>query len=444
VPTDRLRVLLADDNLIVREGLRSLLSLAADLEVVGVAGDYSDVVEQAERLQPQVVVTDIRMPPNFQQEGIDAAREIRRRQPGTGIVVLSQYDAPEYAIALLSGGASGCAYLLKDRVAEQDQLIRSIREVSAGGTVLDPVIVECLTRPITAEGNLSPDEEGLLRMVAEGRPVKAISVAGKTTPEDISRRMDQLFLKLARQASAGAQGALLQLQRLHQAIVLREEQGRILSRFLPGGVAEQVIREGRPAGEAIRLRVTVLMSDVRGYSAIAEAADPTRLARQLQQHRTAMSHALLDHGGTVMQFVGDAVMGVFGAPVVQEGHAASALAAATAAHEAQDALNERWARDDIPAFPLGIGLSTGEVAAALLGSEERLEYSLVGDCVNLAQRLQELAGPGEIVLSEGTWLALDARPAAHRLGPVQLKGRRGLVSAYRLGANPQREISTSL
>jgi DNA-binding NarL/FixJ family response regulator len=101
----RISVLLADDSLIVREGLRALLSTTGDLDVVGVAGDYLELVARSEELAPQVIVTDIRMPPTFQREGIDGAQLVRKRHPGTGIVILSQFDDPEYAVALLSEGA---------------------------------------------------------------------------------------------------------------------------------------------------------------------------------------------------------------------------------------------------------------------------------------------------------------------------------------------------
>jgi len=103
----KIRVFLADDNLIVREGVRALLATAPDIEVIGVAGSYQELVDGAEKAAPQVLVTDIRMPPSFQREGIEAAKEVRKRHPGTGIVVLSQYDEPDYAIALLSEGAGG-------------------------------------------------------------------------------------------------------------------------------------------------------------------------------------------------------------------------------------------------------------------------------------------------------------------------------------------------
>ena len=145
-----------------------------------------------------------------------------------------------------------------------------------------------------------------------------------------------------------------------------------------------------------------------------------------------MNGAILGENGTVMQFVGDAVMAVFGAPIPQPDHAARALAAATAMHEAQHRLNERWAEEGKDAFGLGMGLSTGEAAAALLGSEERLEYTLVGDTVNLSQRLQQLAEPGETVLSDATHAVLSVPCNAELLEPALVKGRHTPVVSYRV------------
>src|SRR6186997_2839975 len=153
----RITVFLADDNVIVREGVRALLNIEPDLEVVGVAGDYDELIAGAEAAAPQVLVTDIRMPPAFQREGIDAAKELRKRHPGTGVVILSQYDDPEYAISLLADGAAGYAYLLKDSIAEGNQLARAVREVATGGSVLDPKIVEALVQPVTGESGLTDD-----------------------------------------------------------------------------------------------------------------------------------------------------------------------------------------------------------------------------------------------------------------------------------------------
>ena len=192
----RISVLLADDSLIVREGLRALLGMAGDIDVVGTAGDYEELIARAEQLAPQVIVTDIRMPPTFQREGIDAARLVRKRHLGTGIVILSQFDDPEYAVALLSEGASGCAYLLKDGVAAGDQLARAVRIVSTGGSLLDPKIVEALVRPV-GEVDLSPAEEELLGMVAEGLPilVDSLVVSGIAGVSGSARLMDDLPIK---------------------------------------------------------------------------------------------------------------------------------------------------------------------------------------------------------------------------------------------------------
>ena len=424
-------VFLADDNLIVREGVKALLDLEDDLVVVGAADDYDSLVAGAEAAEPHVIVTDIRMPPTFRREGIDAAKVVRKRHPGLGVVVLSQYDDPEYAVSLLAEGAAGYAYLLKDRVGEGDQLARAIREVASGGSVLDPTIVEALTQPVTADGALTPDEEALLTHVAEGRPIKAIAVAEQTTPADIATRIEKLFVTLAEGLSAGDIGSLDRLKALHQAIVDREEQGQSLSRLLPGGVADLMRAQGRRVGESEECEVTVVMSDIRAYSTIAERTDPSVLARQLNEHRAAMNRAIVDHGGTVMQFVGDAVMAVFGAPVALADHADRAVVAARKMHAAQDEVNMRWEVEGLEPFGLGIGVSTGTVAAAILGSDERLEYSVVGDTVNLTQRLQQWADPGETVLSDPTMHALSTPVAAEALEPAQVKGRQAPVAAHR-------------
>lgn len=433
-------IFLADDNLIVREGVRALLALEPDFEVVGAAADYDELVSGAGALAPQVVVTDIRMPPAFQREGIVAAHEIRKRHPGTGVVVLSQFDDPEYAISLLEEGAAGYAYLLKDRVAEGDQLAKAVRAVASGGSVLDPAIVTAMVNPVTGSGDLSSSEEELLRLVAEGRPIKAIAAALGTTPSATADAVEKLFLRLAQDASTGSQSSLRRLRMLHEAIVDREEQGETLSRLLPGGVADMLRGHGQAPGETTQLVVTVLMSDIRGYSTIAERADPSALARQLHIHRGEMNRAIIAAGGTVMQFVGDAVMAVFGAPVPMEDHAERAVQAALAMHAAQAEVNRRWQAEGLPVFGLGIGITTGEVAAALLGSDEHLEYTVVGDTVNLAQRIQQWAEPGETVVSEATYAALADAPAAEAIAPELVKGRETPVGAWRIPAATDDDI----
>nr|BFE82061.1 hypothetical protein GCM10020093_046620 [Planobispora longispora] len=264
--------------------------------------------------------------------------------------------------------------------------------------------------------------------------MKAVAAARGEPPEAVNAAIERLFLGLARDASVGRQSALRRLRMLHTAILRREEHGEKLSRLLPSGVAER-LRSG--LGEHTeRLVVTVLMSDVRGYSAIAERTDPAVLAGQLNAHRRAMNAAILSGGGTVMQYVGDAVMAVFGAPSPLEDHGPRAVRAAAGMHLRQRELNREWAARGAAPFDLGIGLCSGEVAAALLGSEERLEYTLVGDTVNLAQRMQDLARPYGTVAAESTVRAAGDAWPWKPLGSRVVKGRTTPVTAYHLLETP--------
>jgi class 3 adenylate cyclase len=291
-----------------------------------------------------------------------------------------------------------------------------------------------MVNPVTGKGELTRAEEDLLHLVAEGRPIKAIAVAQGITPSAAADAVEKLFLRMAADASSGGQNSLRRLRSLYEAIVNREEQGESLSRLLPSGVAEMMLEQGAHAGETKELVVSVLMSDIRGYTTIAEKADPSVLARQLNVHRAEMNKSIVAARGTVMQFVGDAVMAVFGAPVALDDHAGRAVEAAIAMHAAQRKVNARWRDEGLPFFELGIGITTGPVAAALLGSDEHLEYTLVGDTVNLAQRLQQWASPGQTVLSVTTYESLADPPSAEELPPALVKGRDTPVAAWRLSA----------
>ncbi|MEX5637377.1 adenylate/guanylate cyclase domain-containing protein [Parafrankia sp. FMc2] len=192
----------------------------------------------------------------------------------------------------------------------------------------------------------------------------------------------------------------------------------------------------RPALVARRLVVTVLMSDVRGYSGIAERTDPMVLAGQLDAHRREMAAAVLGAGGTVIQYAGDAVLAAFGVPGPAPDHRERACRAAAAMHRRQRRLDETWAAQGLAPFGLGIGVCTGEVAAAVLGDDERLGFTLVGDTVNLAARLQAMARePGTTVVCAQTAAGLTgAGDGAVALAPTTVKGRVALVQAYRLAA----------
>ena len=379
-------VFLADDNLIVREGVRALLALEADVEVVG----HRRGLRRARRrgrgkLAPQVVVTDIRMPPSFQHEGIEAAHEIRKRHPGTGIVILSQFDDPEYAISLLDEGAAGCAYLLKDRIAEGDQLARAVRAVATGGSVLDPTIVESMVHPVTDAGDaVARPRRSSCTSWPRASPSRPSPSPRAPPPAAAAEAVERLFLRIAQQASAGGQNSLRRLRMLHEAIVNREEQGETLSRLLPGGVADLLVRRAGSRARPTELVVSVLMSDIRGYSTIAERADPSALAGQLNVHRAEMNRAILDverHRHAVRRRRGDGGLrrpGPDGRPR-RAGRARPPWPCTPRRRRS----TPRWRDEGLPPFGLGIGVTTGPVAAALLGSEERLEYTLVGDTVNL-------------------------------------------------------------
>jgi DNA-binding NarL/FixJ family response regulator len=182
VPDDAgvLRVLIAEDAYIAREGTRRLLAESPGIEVVGVAADYDGVVEAATQLRPDVVLMDIKMPPTYTMEGIEAAHAIKQDRPETGVVVLSQHDDEEYVWALLKHGVEGYGYLHKVRVGDVAQLVRAIREVAAGGSALDPRIVETLLqrrsrKPGSRLATLSPAELQVLELMATGRSNQAIA-----------------------------------------------------------------------------------------------------------------------------------------------------------------------------------------------------------------------------------------------------------------------------
>ena len=328
----RITVFLADDNVIVREGVRALLSLEPDLEIVGVADDYDSLVGGAEALAPQVLVTDIRMPPNFLREGIDAAQVLRKRHPGTGVVVLSQYDDPDYAISLLGDGAAGYAYLLKDRVGEGDQLARAVREVATGGSVLDPKIVEALVAPGHRATAVSPPtRRRCCTRSRRGDRSRRSPPSRAPRPPRSPTTVDALFLTLSQEASVGpGRRAAPACGCSTPPSSTARSRGRSSAGCCPAGSPTCCATADGAIGETEELDVTVLMGDIRGYSTIAEHTDPTLLAALLSEHRAEMNHAILDEGGTVMQFVGDAVMACFGAPLPLDGHADRAVAAACA------------------------------------------------------------------------------------------------------------------
>ena len=196
-----IRLVLAEDHYLVREGLRRLLETQPDLEVAAVCGDLGSLLAAVDAERPDVVVTDIRMPPGGDDEGIQAAERLRETHPEIGVVVLSQYSNPGYALALLEGGSERRAYLLKERVEDLEQLVAAIHGVAEGGSVIDPKVVEALVAE-SARGEqsllnqLTPRERDVLREMAEGKNNAAIADMLFLTERSVEKVIHSIFLKL--------------------------------------------------------------------------------------------------------------------------------------------------------------------------------------------------------------------------------------------------------
>ena len=196
-----IRLVVADDHLLVREGVRRLLETEPDIEVAAVCDDLDSLLAAVEAEHPDVVVTDIRMPPGNGDEGIQAAQRLRTTEPDVGVVVLSQYATPSYALALLEGGSAGRSYLLKERIQDPGELVSAIRAVANGGSVIDPKVVEALVAE-DARGEESPirrltaRERDVLREMAAGKSNAAIGESLFLAERSVEKVIHSIFLKL--------------------------------------------------------------------------------------------------------------------------------------------------------------------------------------------------------------------------------------------------------
>jgi len=198
---ERLRVILADDSYLVREGVRRLLESSGEVEVVAAVADAQELLASVEAHRPHAVMVDIRMPPGHGTEGIAAAHEIRRRFPDIGVVVLSQHSDEGYVIELLRDGTAGFGYLLKERVGDRSELVRALRETAAGGSVIDPILVDALVRrrrmaDASPLADLTPRELDVLREMAQGRSNAAIAEALSLSESSIEKHSNVIFSKL--------------------------------------------------------------------------------------------------------------------------------------------------------------------------------------------------------------------------------------------------------
>ncbi|MEX0985589.1 MAG: adenylate/guanylate cyclase domain-containing protein [Actinomycetota bacterium] len=421
-----IRVVLGEDNVLVREGVRALLDSYDDIEVVGVAQDAPTLMAAAAEHVPDVVVTDIKMPPSFQLEGIDCAHAIRRLHPDTGVVVLSAHDDDEYAIALLGEGHSGLAYLLKDRIARGDELVRAIKEVHAGGSTVDPSIAERLA----GRNDTGTTDRALLDMMAKGLGYAEMATALQTTQEAVDRQVTELFGRMA--GGDGSSGLVDEFKRLHSAVVEQTSSRKTLASFVPSQLADRLAAQPDTPIEPQECEVTILFSDIRGFSTFAERSSARDVAAVVGKHLSAMAEVVASHGGTIDKFQGDAVMAVFGAPNPLPDHAERALLCAIAMQIRQSELNgQGWEVEDLPEMGVGIGVNTGSVIAGTIGGAGRLEYTVVGDAVNVASRLQSEAEGGEIVAAASTVGAAAGVPC-EPIGLRSVKGREESVQVFRI------------
>jgi DNA-binding NarL/FixJ family response regulator len=196
-----IRVVFADDSYLIREAVTNLLATQGEIELVAACGDLDSLLEAIDAEQPEVVLTDIRMPPDGTDEGIRAAEYLRENRPETGVVVLSQYSDPDYAVSLFEKGSARRAYLLKERVEDLEQLTGAIREVAAGGSVIDPQVVDALvTARARAErsslSELTPRETEVLGEMAQGKNNAAIAESLVLTERAVEKHIHSIFSKL--------------------------------------------------------------------------------------------------------------------------------------------------------------------------------------------------------------------------------------------------------
>jgi DNA-binding NarL/FixJ family response regulator len=197
----KIRVALAEDHVLLREGISRLVSANEDFELVGAASDLPQLLALVGEQVPDVVVTDIRMPPTGTNEGIEAAAWIREHHPHVAVVVLSQYAVPGYALALLEHGSAGRGYLLKERIGSVDELARAIRTVAQGGSVIDPLVVDELVRARSQErhlglSSLTPRETEILAEMAQGKSNSAIAASLYVTERAVEKHTNSIFAKL--------------------------------------------------------------------------------------------------------------------------------------------------------------------------------------------------------------------------------------------------------
>ena len=265
-------------------------------------------------------------------------------------------------------------------------------------------------------------------MGSEGTVLGLIYVDNMTATHSFSDEDLEFLIAFSGIAAVAIENGQLTERVQREAVVLSNFQ-----RYFAPNLAEQIAgQEGEVKLGGAKKPVVVFFSDIRGFTAMSETMLPDDIARLLNEYFTEMVEIVFEHGGTLDKFMGDAVMALWGAPIPHDDDADRAIVAAVKMQQILLELNAKWTADDRPTIEIGIGISFGEVFAGNIGSEQRLEYTVLGDTVNVASRLCSKAGPGDIIISEPLFRALKTAPEVEQLEPMDLKGKAKAVPVYRV------------